>query len=230
MEIIKELLIGNYPMKETLKNWIKYFSEELKLYRDIIDINNEENIIVDNHPFLLNETALLSSFSNALVRNDINKEINCLLEYSVYNNKNKFQGRADLLVAHKNYNVLIEAKKWQTINLENWYKRNGNYFVDGKILKHLEEVKKQLKNYANAEKEYYKKKKTYLMVMIFEELIWQDNDENYLRDVKAYNSDIDNYYYILLLDKNAIQNNSRGKKRALEVYGLFEPVNEKSNI
>lgn len=230
MKIIKELTClkeGSQGMQDLLKKWMQQFAEELKHYRCITDVKEEEEkIVVDNHPFILNEVALVSAFSNAIVRNDHYKNITCLQEYGVYNNKNQFQGRADLLIAHNEWNVLIEAKKWEVVDLDKLYNKEVKYFIDGTIQKHLNDVKNnQLKYYAKAEKEYYKNKDTYLMVLVFEELIWPENDSVYLKDVEKYESSINDYFYFLILDTDVPVSEHRGSKRALEVYGLLEKFN-----
>lgn len=230
MEVKKKLFNlsrESQVLQEKLTEWIQQFAQELTHYRTITDIH-EEKIVVDNHPFLLNEIALVSAFSTALIRNDRKKEITCLQEYGVYNNKNEFQGRADLLIASKHWNILVEAKKWEVVDIEKWYKKGGNhnYFKDGDIIDYLNEVKnEQLDHYANAEKEYYKNKDSYKMILVFEELVWPEDDKKYMEDLEAYNTQIDNYFYFFLLDIDVPESEYRGKKRALEIYGLLEKIN-----
>jgi hypothetical protein len=58
--------------------------------------------------FEYNERVFVGLFNNAIVRQG--KQYRTLQEYHVYKREEQLIGRADLLIMHDDFNLLIEAK------------------------------------------------------------------------------------------------------------------------
>lgn len=146
-------------LKDNIKNEIDSLIESNKY------INNSKHEVFDIISY--NEVALLSVIKSAFIRNQKVKEVVAIQEYNVYNEKNNFEGRADLYLMFRNYiehnlnfDLLIEAKRCSE------YKGKSKQ-TKQQFQYDLEKVIKQGSKYFYAESEWFASP-TFLVTMIFE--------------------------------------------------------------
>jgi hypothetical protein len=144
-----------------------------KLFKfGLIKLGNEFDLLLQKTDwakkglFEYNERVLLGLFNNALVRPS--DEYCTFQEYHVYKKEDQFLGRADLLISHKDFDILFEAKKWN-------YDDQDLNDVDSLF----KEPRIQLIKYYEAEESYFNKKHSYLCVIIFEHVA-----EKYFKKIK----------------------------------------------
>jgi len=150
---------------------LKEFGLEEFFERIFVGIQNElislrrtiYNYEEHHYIFALNERAWIGVFNNAIIRTFHNSS-DTLQEFSVYNRKRKFIGRADFLVrwedemVKKEYYMIFEAKQYEEKNLSNMLDDSGAY---------LNSIKKQGQRYYNAESTYYNNKKVFIIPIVF---------------------------------------------------------------
>jgi hypothetical protein len=155
---VNSMMVGKPYVASTLSPQIRKF-----LGSSLRGLDNEINQLFQRTKwakkdlFEYNERALVGLLNNAIVRHD--KGINTFEEYHVYKGNEKLIGRADLLVMHEDFDLLVEAKRWVY---------DGRECEDKDCTSLFKRPMAQLQRYYKAEKNYFAKKHTFLGVLIFE--------------------------------------------------------------
>jgi hypothetical protein len=97
-------------IRKYLENTVcEAFKAEIAAYIELSNDPNAENIIT------YNETAILSIFKSAIIRNQPLDKVWSMQEFAVFDDKNAFKGRGDLFVMFRkdeiNCDILFEAKR-----------------------------------------------------------------------------------------------------------------------
>jgi hypothetical protein len=175
---------------------------------------------IDKGVLCYNERAFVGFFNNAIIRGSENR-YSSLQEYVVFNQDERSQGRADLLVYDKenSYLYLFEAKRpkaaYDADDITNW--------INHHLIKTLKEViDKQAKVYYTAEKGFFENAtKTYIGAIYFERI-------KNIRNLNSLNpSGIDHalkniFYTVYYFEDKADE--------GLAVYGLIEECDPKESL
>jgi hypothetical protein len=156
---------------------VPYVAEDLDprianlIHKSLPGLDNEFTQLIqktdwaEQYLFEYSERALIGLFNNAIVRH--NDDLSTFQEYQVYDEDEHFCGRADLLIMHNDFELLLEAKKWDYDG-----KEDENY---ARLFKErwssLIAITKQ--------KEFFQEKQTFLGLLIFEYV-----SNKYLEEVK----------------------------------------------
>ncbi len=195
----------------TIKNLLTFLFEKLQIeFSEYLEKINSTEL------FNYNERALLGFVINSLIRNDNRYKYIPIQEFSVYNKNNESVGRADLLVCDTNTNnyYLIESKR--NMITETF----DNKWTDKSTPDYLKKIIGQVQKYYKAEEDFYKKKKTYLIVLVFDYIYPIKDLNQYLKKVNSYQSKLKNYFYTFFYSDKI-------KDNGLSVYGLVELKNNR---
>jgi len=148
VKCITKKSIENQDLVDFLKQTFENLTCEFELY--LTNIPEPEDI------FNAGERTLLGLFNNAIVRNS--EDCQTYQEYSVVKKGEGSVGRADMFVITPKFNILIEAKKWESKTLD---------FSSRKLSRLLTDVWEQGRAYYNAEITKLEVN-PYLMTLVFD--------------------------------------------------------------
>lgn len=172
--------LKNTEVKEFLTFSLSQLAKEFEKYQNIYsDVENQDS---ENNLFKSEERSLLGLYNNAIVRK--NKEYQTFQEYGTYN-EGEFLGRVDMFVFKKDFDLIIEAKKW----------KNEKEKMSSKEVRNcIEKAKTQLRKYYKSEKKTSLSGNPYIMVLIFEYVDMRDKKPKYLSDYNIQSHDGINFY------------------------------------
>jgi len=147
----------NHELKEFFDKTLKYFHKEIFLLHSTIFNEKKRHKV-----FALIERAWVGVLNNAIIKAFPEDSVT-LQEFGVYGEDGKLFGRSDLLVRWTNKNeeeiyLLFEAKCYEEL-------KESELLID--FHHYFEPILRQAKEYYEAEKEFYRNKKVYLIPISF---------------------------------------------------------------
>jgi hypothetical protein len=205
------LFISNAPedyMKDFIKRSVDSFFTELNWY---IQHNDDPNVL--NYG---TEATLCSLFTNGIVRNDADRRVSALQEYSCFK-KDNCNGRADCFIRLGKTGIWVETKYYRNTaitddhwRIPEWLEKEAAYF---QVLDYYDSEKHMINNTYDAH---------YILTLCFK--LRTGEPENLKAEaVKELSSAAADtkprawYYALDFIDKEV-----DGKKLGLEVYGSYE--------
>ncbi len=156
LKFIEQKRLSEFGLSDFFKKTLDYLRDELQRLRTTIyDYNQHEYI------FALNERAWVGALNNAIIRAYPDSSVT-LQEIGVYN-KSSFVGRADFLVYWKGNDgkplyLLFEAKQYEEVSKAEMLDDTADF---------MNIIRTQGQKYFEAEIEYYKDKKVFIIPIAF---------------------------------------------------------------
>jgi len=175
--------ISKIEFKKSVDREIKKFLKTVfeKLAIEFIQYHNIYPDSKDSILFNSEESLLLGLFNNTIIRNFT--EHQSAIEFGSYNN-NEFIGRSDLMVFAKDFELIVEAKKWIY---------DGKNNTASQMIEYIKDPKEQLLKYYHAERSNCNND-PYIMLLIFEYVNLKKYPDCKLKDYNIETSDGINYY------------------------------------